>query len=60
MEEGNAGRSRGIKYLGYTFKRNNSDEAHIREVNKKAAGVMAQIWGIGERKFGGDWDIEDG
>jgi len=44
-----------FKYLGYTFKRNNSDEAHIKEVIKKAAGVMAQIWGIGERKFGGDW-----
>lgn len=23
---------------------------------KKVAAVMAQIWGIGERKFGGDWE----
>lgn len=44
------------RYLGYTFMKNNRDEAHIREVMKKAAGIMAQIWGIGERKFGGDWE----
>lgn len=44
-----------FKYLGYTFVKNNRDDVHIREVTKKAAGVMAQIWGIGERKFGGDW-----
>lgn len=36
--------------------KNNRDKAHIREVTKKAAGVMAQIWGIGERKFKGDWE----
>lgn len=41
--------------MGYTFSRNNRDEAHVREVTKKAAAVIAQIWGIGERKFGGDW-----
>lgn len=46
-----------FKYLGYVlFMKNNRDEAHIREVTKKAAGVMAQIWGIGERKFEGDWE----
>lgn len=45
-----------LKYLGYTFMKNNRDDAHIREVTKKAAGIMAQIWGIGERKFGGDWE----
>lgn len=36
--------------------KNNRDDAHIREVTKKAAGIMAQIWGIKERKFGGDWE----
>lgn len=44
-----------FKYLGYIFKRNNRDGAHIKEVIKKAAAVMAQMWGIGERKFGGDY-----
>lgn len=36
--------------------KNNRNDAHIREITKKAADTMAQIWGIGERKFGGDWD----
>lgn len=36
--------------------KNNRDDAHIREVTRKAAGIMAQIWGIRERKFGGDWE----
>lgn len=45
-----------FKYLGYTFMKNNRDDTHIREVTKKAAGIMAQVWGIGERKFGGDWE----
>lgn len=43
-----------FKYLGYTFIKNNRDDAHIREVTRKVAGIMAQIWGIRERKFGGD------
>lgn len=45
-----------FKYLGYTFMKNNRDDAHIREVTRKAAGIMAQIWGIRERKLGGDWE----
>ena len=44
----------GFRYLGYTFSRKNDDEAHIREITRKAAGLMAQVWWIGERKFGGD------
>lgn len=28
----------------------------MREITKRAAGIMAQVWGIGERKFGGDWE----
>ncbi|KMQ83071.1 hypothetical protein RF55_21022 [Lasius niger] len=45
-----------FKYLGFTFKKNNKDNAHIKDVVRKAAAAMAQIWGIGERKFGGDFD----
>jgi len=47
---------REFKYLGFTFMKNNKDDAHIKEVKKRAAAAMAQIWGIGERKFGGDVD----
>lgn len=36
--------------------KNNGDETHIREVTRKAASIMAQIWSIGERKFGGNWE----
>lgn len=42
-------------YLGYTFKKNNRDGAHVTEVIKTAAAAMAQVWGIEERKFGGDY-----
>ena len=45
-----------FKYLGYTFMKNNPDDAHIRTITKKATAIMAQVWGIGERKFGGDWE----
>jgi len=44
-----------FKYLGYTFNYNNKDDAHIREVRKRGMAAMVQIWGIGERKFGGDF-----
>lgn len=30
-------------------------EAHVEE-RKKAMGVMGQVWGIGKRRFGGDWE----
>lgn len=36
--------------------KNNRDEAHIRDVARKATNIMTQIWGIGERKFRGDWE----
>lgn len=38
------------------FKKNNKDDAHIKDVVKRAATTMAQIWEIGERKFGGNFD----
>jgi len=47
---------REFKYLSFTFMKNNKDEAHIKEIKKRAAAAMAQIWDIGERKFGGDVD----
>lgn len=43
-----------FKYLGYIFKKNNRNGAHIKEVIKRAA-AMAQMWGIEERKFDGDY-----
>lgn len=39
---------REFKYLGFMFKKNNKDDAHIKDVVKRAAAAMAQIWGIGE------------
>jgi len=42
-------------YLGYTFKRNNGDETHIKNICKKVTAAMIQVWGIGEKKFGGDF-----
>lgn len=44
-----------IKYLGYTVQRTGRQEAHIREVTRRATAIMGQVWGIGKRKFGGDW-----
>lgn len=38
------------------FKKNNKDDAHIKDIVKRAAATMAQIWEIGERKFGGNFD----
>ena len=47
---------RDFEYLGNTFKKNNSDESHIKEVVTRAAEAMAQIWGKSVSKFGGDFD----
>lgn len=45
-----------FQYLGYTLQRNEKHEAHIRERVKKMATIMGQVWGIGKRRFGGDWE----
>lgn len=29
----------------------------MEERVKKAMGVMEQVWEIGKRRFGGDWEI---
>jgi len=45
-----------VGYLGYRFKRSDGQEAQVEERVKKAMGVMGQVWGIGKRRFGGDWE----
>jgi hypothetical protein len=40
--------------LGYTFKKEATDKAHNREIVRKANKVVECVWGIGERKWGGD------
>jgi hypothetical protein len=41
--------------LGYTFKERATDEAHIREIVRKGNKVVGCVWGIGERKWGGEF-----
>jgi hypothetical protein len=41
--------------LGYTFNERVTDKAHIREIVRKANKVVGCVWGIGERKWGGDF-----
>jgi hypothetical protein len=43
-----------LKYLGYTFKERATDKGHIREIVRKANKLVGSVWGIGERKWGGD------
>jgi hypothetical protein len=42
-------------YLGYTFNERATDKAHIREIVRKANKAVGYVWGIGERKWGGDF-----
>lgn len=44
-----------LKYLGYTMKENRRQEAHIRERRRKAIIAMREVWGIGKRIWGKDW-----
>lgn len=41
-----------IKYLGYVLQKNNGCEEHMKEIAKRAAVAMSQVWSIGQRKFG--------
>jgi hypothetical protein len=43
-----------LKYLGYTFNERATDKGHIREIVRKANKVVGSVWGIGEKKWGGD------
>jgi hypothetical protein len=40
--------------LGYTFNERATDKARIREIVRKASKIMGCVWGIGDRKWGGD------
>jgi hypothetical protein len=44
-----------LKYLGYTFNERTTEKAHMREVVRKANKVVGCVWGIGERKWEGDF-----
>jgi len=37
------------------LQKNGGQEAQIIDRIKKAAAGMGKIWGLGRRKFGGDW-----
>lgn len=38
------------------MQRNGRQRAHVRARVKKAAAILGQIWKIGKRRFGGDWE----
>jgi hypothetical protein len=42
-------------YLGYTFNERATDKAQVTEVVRKANKVVGCVWGIGERKWGGEF-----
>lgn len=46
---------REFKYLGYTMRSDGKQDAHVRERVRKGAALLDQVWGIGKRRFGGDW-----
>lgn len=37
------------------MQRNGEQDAQIRDRIKRAAAIMGQVWGIGKRRFRGDW-----
>jgi hypothetical protein len=47
--------NRTFKYLSYRFNKRVTDKAHIRKIVRKANKVVGCVWGIGERKWGGDF-----
>jgi hypothetical protein len=44
-----------FKYLDYTFNERTTDKAQVREVVRKTNKVVGCVWGIGERKWGGEF-----
>jgi hypothetical protein len=44
-----------FKYLGYSFNERAMDKAYVTEVVRKANKVVGCVWGIGERKWGGEF-----
>lgn len=43
------------KYLRYVVKRNGKQDGQVRERLRKGAAILGQAWGIGKRRFRGDW-----
>jgi len=46
----------GGRISGYRFRRNEGQEAQMEERVRKAMAVMGQVWEIGKRRFGGNWE----
>jgi len=44
-----------IKYLCYKLQRNGGQEAQMKDRLVRGAAMLGQVWGIGRRRFGGDW-----
>lgn len=44
-----------FNYLGYMLQRNNGNEAHIKNLKKKAIMVLGKVWSIAERNFKDNW-----
>jgi spore germination protein GerM len=53
-EESKIERVSGFRYLNYTFNERATDKAQVREVVRKANKVVGCVWGIEERKWGGE------
>jgi hypothetical protein len=47
-----SGAEKEFKNLGYTFNETAMDNAHIREIVRKANKVVGCVWGTGERCTG--------
>jgi hypothetical protein len=54
-EESKIERVSEFKYLGYIFNERAKDKAQVRGVVRKANKVVGCVWGIGERKWGGEF-----
>jgi hypothetical protein len=54
-EESKIERVSEFKYLGYIFNERATDKAQVREVVRKANKVVGCVWGIGERKWEGEF-----
>jgi hypothetical protein len=54
-EESKIERVSEFKYLGYIFNERATDKAQVREVVRKANKVVGCVWGIGERKWVGEF-----
>lgn len=47
-----------FRYLGYVMQKNEGQKAHVRKRVRRATLIMGQVWGIGKRRFEGDWERE--